>query len=455
LLFQLPGVPAAKSFRVLLEGEVLTLSADEIPLRTILSELASQGTTVKLDPQINPLVTANYTRRPIEQILGSLLDSASYSLLWESNRDQDGKSKLHLAEIQIFKSGRKDLMKTLSPPKRLNIVKNKDGSLFVKNEILFNLAPGTDLNKLGITLQKYNAVVVESDIPGIVKIIFPNGSDISAITREIRNKHNIISAEPNYAYPINKPVTYSIPLAQTNIDSEFYSPASDRAPIAVLDSGLSTIDVDLEKFVISSLDVMNPDLPISDTMGHGTQMALIASGLVTPYGVEKNQEAYNPIIVIKAFDDNGFTTDFNIMDSIDFALANNAKVLSLSWGTETKSKFMERAFEYARSKGLIIVASAGNEPTGKPVYPAAFPTVIGVGALEPHGKTWENSNYGNFVSLYAPGFANMPVGYKGDPGMYAGTSISAAHVANTIAVYLSENPLATIQQVRQYLNTKY
>ncbi len=90
---------------------------------------------------------------------------------------------------------------------------------------------------------------------------------------------------------------------------------------------------------------------------------------------------------------------------------------------------------------------AGNEPTGKPFYPAAYSSVIGVSALEPGGKAWENSNYGSFVTLYAPGFATLPVGYKGDPGAYAGTSISTAFVANSIANYLSRNPEATNQEV--------
>jgi subtilisin family serine protease len=115
---------------------------------------------------------------------------------------------------------------------------------------------------------------------------------------------------------------------------------------------------------------------------------------------------------------------------------------------------LESALDYARSKGLIVVASAGNEPTGKPVYPAAFPSVIGVGALAPDGKSWENSNYGDFVSVYAPGFATLPVGYKGDPGAYAGTSISAAYAANVIADYLSEHPEATSQEVLDALSRR-
>ncbi|MBW2485756.1 MAG: S8 family serine peptidase, partial [Deltaproteobacteria bacterium] len=234
----------------------------------------------------------------------------------------------------------------------------------------------------------------------------------------------------------------------------YYSPTDNNTPIAILDSGLAA-DASLEKFVLSSLDVMAPTAPISDTLGHGTQMALIATGVVKPYGFVDDNDSYIPIIPIRAFDDNGFTTDLMILDAINFALENNARILSLSWGSETKSDFMERTLSYANDMGLIIVASAGNEPTGRPVYPAAYPSVIGIGALEPHGKTWENSNFGNFVTLYAPGFALLPVGYKGDPGVYAGTSISAAFVANTLAGFLSKNPAATPQEIRNFLQTKF
>ena len=135
------------------------------------------------------------------------------------------------------------------------------------------------------------------------------------------------------------------------------------------------------------------------------------------------------------------------MNSIDFALSHGARVLSLSWGSEKRSDFLEAAMDYADSKGLMVVASAGNEPTGKPVYPAAYSSVLGVGAVEKEGRPWQSSNYGDFVTLYAPGFATFPVGYKGDPGVYAGTSISAAFVANLIANVLSRNPDASRREI--------
>ena len=59
------------------------------------------------------------------------------------------------------------------------------------------------------------------------------------------------------------------------------------------------------------------------------------------------------------------------------------------------------------------------------------------------------------MSLSAPGFATLPVGYKGDPGTYAGTSISTAFVANRIANYLSENPGATKKNVSDALGKMF
>jgi thermitase len=159
-------------------------------------------------------------------------------------------------------------------------------------------------------------------------------------------------------------------------------------------------------------------------------------------------------VAIRAMDDNGFTTDFTILNSIDFAIEKGARVMSLSWGSEERSDFLETILDYAAAKGVIVVASAGNEPTGRPVYPAAYPSVIGVGAAYPSGKTWDKSNYGSFVSLFAPGFAALPVGYKGDPGIYGGTSISAAFVANRIADYWSKYPESSIQQIKTAVHDK-
>ena len=95
------------------------------------------------------------------------------------------------------------------------------------------------------------------------------------------------------------------------------------------------------------------------------------------------------------------------MRSMAYAMEKGARVINMSWGTEVKSDFLATAVAYAQSKGAILVASAGNEPTQKAMYPAAYRDVVAVSALDADGKLWKSSNYGDFVSVAAPGYRDV------------------------------------------------
>jgi hypothetical protein len=420
----------AFALEVRVAGDRLSVEADQTPLQSILKRLAGLGIRISVDPEINPSITASFKSRDIQKGLGSILKSLDHALIWEAVQGPSGPIP-RLAEIQVFRQGKKGLMKPLVTDSNLSIVKNpRDGSFLVKDEILLRLKPGTDPSELKRILRQIGGILVDSQPGlGIYQIRLPENTDVPSLVDRIKDQASLEEAEPNYAYPLPPPLADTGSGESTQIFSEVSLPGG-RVPVAILDTG------------------MNSD---ADSLGHGTQMALIAAGVIRPDGVNIGLDTHTPIIPIRSFDDNGFTSNFNIMDSIDFALEHEAKVLSLSWGAETHSEFLESAMNYADSKGLVIVASAGNEPTGKPVYPAAYSSVMGVGAIGKEGKPWENSNYGDFVTIYAPGFATFPVGYKGDPGVYAGTSISAAFVANLVADILSRNPTATKQEIMKVL----
>ena len=440
----------SSAFVVQVKGDRLTLNAERAPLQEILLQVADSGIRIQMDPQINPAVTASFENREIQKALESILKGLDHVLIWESSPGPSGPGP-RLAEIQVFRTGQKDLMRPLRKASTLSIARNpKDGSFYVNDEILIRLKPGADLSPLLKLLQETGGILLGT-YPGlgVYRVRLPQGSDVPALVEEIEKRGGAAIAEPNYAYPV--------PTGPRELDwgplkgSPGEADAQPKGtPIAVIDSGLRA-DAGLDKFVLAALDALNPDRPISDTGGHGTQMALIAAGVVRPMGVQGDGVVQTPIIAIKAFDENGFTSNFILMESMEFAIRRGARVMSLSWGSETKSEFLSEALELADARGLLIVGSAGNEPTGEPHYPAAYPAVIGVGALAPDGRAWEKSNRGDFVDLYAPGFATLPVGYKGDPGIYAGTSISTAFTANRIAGILSKNPKATKQEILEAL----
>lgn len=439
---------AAGALEVSFTGERLSLHAEQVPLQIILGRIGALGIRVRIEPELNPTITASFRDREIRQALNSILKDLNHVLVWESIPGPLGPIP-KLAEIQVFRPGKKALMRSLGEGHGLSLA-GHGGALFVKDEILIRLKAGSGLQDLQAILRRLQGRVVDGypDL-GLYRIRLPEGSDVPSLVEALEKASEIAGVEPNYAQPLPTPSRgQDVPIPTPRPFDMPVPPGG--VPVAIVDTGLMS-DAGLEGFVRASLDALNPDQPISDSLGHGTQMALIASGAVRPFGVQADPGMESPIIPIRAFDEKGFTSNFLIMQGIDFALKNGARVMSLSWGSETRSGFLEEAFARASGKGLIIVAAAGNEPTGRPVYPAAFPSVIAVGAVGPDGKTWERSNDGDFVSLYAPGFAALPVGYKGDPGTYAGTSISTAFAANLIANVLSRNPKASKEDVLKAL----
>lgn len=450
LFVSMLSAPHGDALELGIAGDRLSLEAEGVPLQDVLERFAGLGIRVHVDPGLNPAISVSFRDRDLQKGLETILRPYGHVLIWDAVKGPGGPIHV-LKEIQVFEPGRKDLMKPLLTGTRLSVAENPaDGSLFVKGEILIRLKAGVKPEGLRRLLRQINGTVVEGhDGLGIYRVRVPEEADIPSLLEEIGDHPGLEKAEPNYAYPVSSPLQIA-PQGGSVPGPDGVPSREGKAPVAVLDTGLNP-EIDLKGLVVASMDALNPEQPISDALGHGTQMALIASGTVKPEGVGTAVETRTPVISVKAFDDGGVTSNLTIMKGIDFALKNGARVMSLSWGSETRSGFLEDALGYAASNGLVIVASAGNEPTGKAVYPAAYPGVIAVGALGPEGKTWDRSNYGDFITLYAPGFATLPVGHKGDPGTYAGTSIAAAFTANLIANFISGHPDATVKEILEAL----
>ena len=196
-------------------------------------------------------------------------------------------------------------------------------------------------------------------------------------------------------------------------------------------------------------DALNPNRPLGDTLGHGTQMALIAAGAVSPDAGEPEDGL--PLIAVRAFDDNGRASNFGLMRSMAYAIDKGARVINMSWGTEEKSDFLASAVAYAQSKGAILVAAAGNEPTQKPHVSGGIPRRGRRQRARRERQTLEKLELRDFVSVAAPGYASFPVGYKGPPGSYEGTSISSAYVSRALSLYFAKHPKATAAEAVQAL----
>jgi subtilisin family serine protease len=182
--------------------------------------------------------------------------------------------------------------------------------------------------------------------------------------------------------------------------------------------------------------------PAMRGFGHGTMVAG-AMHFVAPRA---------RIMPLKAFRTDGTGDTSDILRAIYYAVHNGATVLNMSFSRSTRSRELERAVAFAGQRGVVSVASAGNDGSDQLVYPAAIDSVISVASTSNKDRRSLFSNYGSdLVDFGAPG-EGIITPYPGDTyaGAY-GTSFAAPLVAGAVALVHELNPAATPSQVSSVL----
>jgi subtilisin family serine protease len=144
-------------------------------------------------------------------------------------------------------------------------------------------------------------------------------------------------------------------------------------------------------------------------------------------------------------------------EAINYAVNNGADVINASWGGYGASQAVRNAIAYARSRGVLFVAAAGNEGYDNdvyPLYPASYPleNILSVAATDRRDQLANFSNYGsNTVDLAAPGSEILST-WRGDNWVYLdGTSMASPFVAGAAALLQSAVPSASAIEVRESL----
>jgi serine protease len=263
--------------------------------------------------------------------------------------------------------------------------------------------------------------------------------------------------------------------------------AADRAPggkgvlVAVLDTGVAYLNrgrfrrsPDVSRFgFVHGYDFVAHNRYPNDRNGHGTFVAgTIAEATNNHYGLTGLAFAAR-IMPVRVLDSQGEGDASTIAEGVRFAARHGAQVINLSLefsSNVTASDIPEliEALRYARRRGVLVVAAAGNEAHGTIAYPARAPDVIAVGATTEHGCLADYSNDGSGLTLVAPGGgadANLPgdpnchperpsgqdiyqVTFTGSstrrfgtPSGYEGTSMASPHVAATAALIIASRVL--------------
>ena len=177
--------------------------------------------------------------------------------------------------------------------------------------------------------------------------------------------------------------------------------------------------------------------------GHGTMVSGIIH-LVAPAA---------QIMPLKAFRADGSGSLSDVLRAIYYATQNHADILNMSFDFSTYSVELDKALSYAGRKGVVSVASVGNDAQQVMVYPAGLNSVIGVASTS-NGDTLSSfSNYGQPpVWVAAPGEGIVTIYPYGTYAAGWGTSFSAPFVTGTVALMQSISPGLKQQSAAQAIS---
>lgn len=286
-------------------------------------------------------------------------------------------------------------------------------------------------------VERFNGVIVERidqldilviDLPDYVGASFTFDSDVELIEQDF-------TVSVNFNIPPNDP-DYSKQWALRHIQAETaWGDIGNLKPItvAVIDTGVCLDHEDLVGRVLDNgYDFVDDDNDPDDVFGHGCSVAgIIAANIDNGIGIS----GFAPnasILPIRVLGPNGSGSMADVAKGIVYAADNGADIINLSLGSFVGSQAEKDAIDYAVSKGVTVIASAGNSGGATPGYPARYDNVVAVGAIASDGSKSSFSNKGG--DIWAPGSDIHTIyldnGYKS----LNGTSFSAPYVAAMAAV---------------------
>jgi type VII secretion-associated serine protease mycosin len=233
-------------------------------------------------------------------------------------------------------------------------------------------------------------------------------------------------------------------LDQTSFERAWSVTRGSGVTVAVVDTGVDAAHEDLGSVVVPGIDYIEPSRDGRyDPDGHGTHVAgIIAARVDNGRGIAGAAPGVR-IMPVRVLDARGSGVSSNVAAGIIWAADHGARVISLSLGGGP-SPGMQIAIQYALTKNAVVLAAAGNSGAddNAPVYPAAYPEAIAVGAFAENLTRASFSNTGAYVDVSAPG-NNILSTWSSSSNSYAiasGTSMATPYASAEAALIVARNP---------------
>jgi subtilisin family serine protease len=222
--------------------------------------------------------------------------------------------------------------------------------------------------------------------------------------------------------------------------------------IGIIDSGIDYTHDDL--LVAGGINIIDNNSDFIDDYGHGTQIAGIIGAQNNSLGV-LGVAPDSSLFAIKVLDSKGDGFISDVISGIQWSIENDINIVNLSFQTKEDSKALKKIIKKAHKEGILLIASAGNNGfnEGNTIeYPAAYPEVIAVGAINSRDERTFYSGRGEKLELMAPGASIYSTTLNNNYALTLGTSMAAAHVTGVAAQIMEKNQELDNQEVQSILD---
>ena len=207
-------------------------------------------------------------------------------------------------------------------------------------------------------------------------------------------------------------------------------------------------------FLLPALSVVDGTQANNPTPTHGTSMLeTILRGLEQAPATSTTTPVR--ILPVDVYGNSETTSTFDVAKGIKAAIDGGASIVNLSLGSSGDSQLLHSVIAQGFDRGVLFTAAAGNEPTSALTFPAAYPEVLAVTALDRKGNLASYANFGAFVDVAAPGTGL--VAYDGKNYFVTGTSTSTAFIsgfASGIASTSGGKPISAAKTLISYFGVK-
>jgi len=398
------------------------IKADD--LRELLEKIASAtGWQVFLEPETAHKVSAKFRDLAPGDALHLLLGDINFALLPGTNP---------AARLFVFRTSQERATQAIEPAKARP---ERDPTKPIPNELIVRLRPGAKIEDLAKLLGA--KVVGRIDSLNAYRLQFDDASATGAAREQLAGNPDVTSVDSNFSIqPPEAPQLAGSGGAPIQLQLK-PPPDNGRLIVGLVDTAVQPLGNNLDQFLLKAVSVTGDVQLSSDSPTHGTAMAetLLRSLQSITQGSTSVQ-----ILPVNVYPGGGAgdasTTTFDLGNGIVQAANGGAKVINLSLGSPSDSPFLQSIIQDVSKLNVTMFAAAGNTPVTTPFYPAAYPEVKAVTAID-NGQLDPYANRGTFISFGAPGTSTVP--FANLAYMFQGTSVSSAYLAGQAIGFLENS----------------